>query len=543
MEGDWDYFGEQLWAAERTLLYYHQFPMWDPYRCGGTPLFASPFLALLSPFGLLRVILPPMMGLHLQVPIYLALGWAGGYILGRVIGLRPMGSIACATVYPASSWFFLHLAIGHFNFMPFMYLPWLLSVIWMARPGHVRRLSVVGGVLGGLIFFESGPTVAVFSAPLIAIVVIWLCIERNENSAGFVTLGIAAFAIGLSAIKLLPTLALVSSRPVGVPEADSVAVLIHALLSRNQNSHILVPGSAWGYYEYGAYVGAWFGALALVGLITRPRKALPWLLCAIVLFAMSAGHFAWWAPWPLLHHLPPFSSEHVQPRFLIFVTLAVGVLAGIGADSLSKWFRPWGAMAALAIIVLGLADAWKVSVPILRFDTRNLPDAIPDSAPFRQFWNESDHGMLTTALSNLGAVNCMSPIDERRRPIGYNQYDYRGEQYLTGQGEVTLTMWTPNRLEYEVNAVGPTRLVINENFDPGWRLSQGLGEVRSSRGLLSVSLGPGRQHLVVTYRAPWIILGSIISVATIVIASLMYRGESKHNWFRIDSRSYPGQFS
>jgi len=518
MEGDWDFFGEKIWAAARTIAYYHQFPMWDPYRCGGTPLFADPFLPLLSPLAILRVIFQPMVGLRFEVPVYLAIGWAGGYFLGRVVGIGRLGAIACASIYPASSWFFLHFTIGHFNFMPFLYVPWLIALIWLARADRIIALSALGGMLATLIFFESGPTVAVFTAPLLAILVIWLVAARREPWPLLVAIGIALFAAGFSAIKLLPTLALVSSRLVGSPESDSISTLIHALFSRNQDSHIHLPGTFWGYYEYGAYVGVWFAALAAVGLMAWPRRALTWAFAAVALFAMSAGSFAWWAPWAMLHHLPPFSSEHVHPRFLIPFTLCLGVMAGFGADFIGRLMRPLGAIVAAAIILIGIVDARQVSVSNLYFDTHEVPSDLPPAAPFRQVWNESDHGMLTTIVGNLGAVNCCTPLTQPQFPTGSNQADYRGEQYLVGSGQISLIDWSPNRLVYQVSATDRARLVVNQNFDPGWRLREGTGDLAAFNGLLAVNIPRGEQRVVLVYRAPWFVVGAAISAVTLILA-------------------------
>ena len=40
--GDWDiWFGIQL-AAQRSVLQFHQIPLWNPYECGGNPLLGNP---------------------------------------------------------------------------------------------------------------------------------------------------------------------------------------------------------------------------------------------------------------------------------------------------------------------------------------------------------------------------------------------------------------------------------------------------------------------------------------------------------------------
>ena len=60
---------------------------------------------------------------------------------------------------------------------------------------------------------------------------------------------------------------------------------------------------------------------------------------------------------------------------------------------------------------------------------------------------------------------------------GWNEPAYRGEQYLLGRGSVTLARWSPNRLEYLVDALAPSVMVVNQNYDPSWRAMSGAGHI------------------------------------------------------------------
>jgi drug/metabolite transporter (DMT)-like permease len=40
------------------------------------------------------------------------IGWAGGYVLGRAVGMRPLEAAGCATTFAGSSSLFLHVAAG-----------------------------------------------------------------------------------------------------------------------------------------------------------------------------------------------------------------------------------------------------------------------------------------------------------------------------------------------------------------------------------------------------------------------------------------------
>ena len=60
---------------------------------------------------------------------------------------------------------------------------------------------------------------------------------------------------------------------------------------------------------------------------------------------------------------------------------------------------------------------------------------------------------------------------------------------------MALSNWTPNALSFEVEVPSPTVMVVNQNYEPGWRLVKGRGDVFSRDGLIGVLLPAGRQQL------------------------------------------------
>jgi len=81
----------------------------------------------------------------------------------------------------------------------------------------------------------------------------------------------------------------------------------------------------------------------------------------------------------------------------------------------------------------------------------------------------------------MGSVNCegYGYNDIPENAVGYNQTGYRGEYYLLEPREVRQTLWTPNRLRYEVNVSGPSSLVVNQKL-----LSRMAPQQRQWRALL-----------------------------------------------------------
>src|SRR5690349_6933994 len=112
--------------------------------------------------------------------------------------------------------------------------------------------------------------------------------------------------------------------------------------------------------------------------------------------------------------------------------------------------------------------------------------------------------MTAANLANQGNINCYCCGYGVPRPpnkvIGYNQPGYRGEYYLLDAGQIKQLAWTPNRLSYEVDAPGPTSLIINQHAYPGWRVTGGTGTIYPYRGTIALRIPAGHQQIQVLYR-------------------------------------------
>ena len=106
--------------------------------------------------------------------------------------------------------------------------------------------------------------------------------------------------------------------------------------------------------------------------------------------------------------------------------------------------------------------------------------------------------------------------------LGYNEQGYRGDYYLLDAGKVTETLWTPNRLSYEVNASEPTSLVINQTMYPGWHLADGDGLVYPENGLIAVRVPAGRQQIELVYRPHHILAACVIALFALAMLIVVW---------------------
>jgi hypothetical protein len=516
---DWPEFLIRYWAAFHELRNFHQLPLWNPYACGGMPLLAHPNSQVLSPLFALALIFGPFNGLDLQVAADLAIAWSGGYVLARCLGMGTIGSLTCASIFPASSWFYLHIGVGHLNFLPSAYIPWVAAAVVIGSRGRSLKPWMLGGLLLAIMFGEGGvyqPTQAMILVTLLAL---WFAVARRSLRPAAGVLLMALFALGLAAIKLLPSIELMHlhPRPPQDLQSSTVGALLTGLFARDQ-FYDRPRIEAWGFWEVGAYLSPAAALLAVLGLSAAPRRAAPWAVAAALFFVLALGGARPWLPWALLHHLPVFSWERMPERFLIVFILAAGVIAGLGADFLSGLRKPFGAILAAMLLLAALADAWTVSQPNMHAPVAAQVAALAPAGRFAQRYDDP-WNQVTLARSNLGALHCNEDLDfhevsEKHTVLAANRAGYRGEYYLLGRGAIALHRWTPNALSYDVATPGANVVVINQNYDANWRLERGGGKVISHNGLLAVRGAAGAHHLRLVYRSRRLRLGGAISLLT-----------------------------
>lgn len=534
-QNDWDFESQLMWAPYYTVVHFHQLPLWNPWKCGGMPLLGNPQSRFVTPFFLLHWLLGVMAGVHLSVMLHLAIAWAGGYVLARVIGLGPAAAVAAATIFPASSWFSLHIGEGQIHLMAFAYLPWFIALMLMPPERGFAIPAICAGGLLALTFGEGGAEVAVYSAPLIGVLATYEAARKRSLRPMLFLAAAASFGVGFVAVKLLPVVSLLRER--GRVPWGLAWIMWHDLprifFARNQEAIALHDRF---FIEFGNYISPAFVLLAIVGLLLGRMRALPWIACAWVQFLLLRGDncaiplFRW------MRELPLVSMLRLSSRFLITFTLCIAVLGGIGVEETVRRFGRAGWWGAMILLTVGSIDSLLVGPPFLHQAFDRVPHHFDYSTTFRQFadWDMFDQTVVSQA--NMGFVHCYEYTPWKTSVVGFNEKGYRGEQYMKGPGTVKLSKWTPNRLSYEVDAPAASIMVVNQNYEPGWRLAAGAGQVISVGGLLAVAVGPGDERLTLVYRGWSFEVGLLLSIVTILTAAIIVftrlRRRSAHQRFQ-----------
>ncbi len=363
---DRDVFMELRWVPYYTLTHFHQFPFWSPYKCGGMSMIGNPEGAVVTPFIIPYLLFGMASGVIFEVYLHLAIMFAGGYLLGRELGLRPLACVTLAAMFPSSSWLPIHIGIGHLNFLSIAYTPWVLALLLASCRTRRWFPALLGGLLCALALTE-GNYGFVFTVLLVALLAIALTIFGLSLRPVAAALLIGVFAVAFSSLKLIPTAELLSIYPRNWGGSWhswwSVSV---SLFSRYQDiSHPLL--ASFFFSEYAGYIGAPFAVLALIGVVSDWRKACPWVLGCIIFLFLYRGDTSPDALVVWMRELPLGGNIGLCGRWVVPLVFCVGVLAALGVQALCARPGKWGPRLALIMVTVGLIDAWLVSAENYRY--------------------------------------------------------------------------------------------------------------------------------------------------------------------------------
>jgi len=271
---DWDYFHFNHAVPQDTILRYHQFPLWNPYYCGGNVMLANMQARFLSPTFLFTLLFGPVVGIKLDIIFHMIVGMFGMFLLSRYYKLGRLSSYLPPFIFMLSGWYPLHLTVGHVGFMAFVYLPY---IVYFYLLGLKRfQYSIIAGAFLALIILEGGiqaaPHAMLF---LFFFSLLYILFPKFGKVAPLKALGIIIlFTVLFSAVKLLPTVEFLFQhrRFIGSDDFISPKLLYHIFLDPNQVVARQLHGSEWGWWEYGSYIGWIPMLLGFIGILIYFRQ-------------------------------------------------------------------------------------------------------------------------------------------------------------------------------------------------------------------------------------------------------------------------------
>ena len=130
---DWDQHLMYNAVPKNTILEFKQFPLWNPYYCGGNVMLANPQSGFLNPLFIFVLLFGEVIGLKLLIIIYLIIGLLGMFLLARHLKISLISSYLTAFLFMLSGLYAMRVSIGHtvwmqVALMPYVFLFYLKSL-------------------------------------------------------------------------------------------------------------------------------------------------------------------------------------------------------------------------------------------------------------------------------------------------------------------------------------------------------------------------------------------------------------------------------
>jgi hypothetical protein len=304
-------------------------------------------------------------------------------------------------------------------------------------------------------------------------------------------------------------------------------------------------GFHWNWHEYGRYI-TWLGmGLALCGIVAAWKTQWPMYVAGGLTLLVVMGQGSPVNVYSWLQQLPFYASMHVPSRFLAFVLFTLAIAAGHGLDWLCRrvegtrfpilatalaWLIPTVIVAELTVQDWKLFDDTFVCKP-----RANPPVNRQEFATRVQTTAHWDPRMMSCLYpflkSNTGVLEGYENLRvPRGRIILEGKPGYRGESFLeAGTGRAEIVDWTMNRVKVAVSVDSADRVVLNQNYDSGWRacVSGSRGVHRgnassSSEGLISISVQPGDSEVEFYYLPGSFVWGAWTSGLSLLVCGVFW---------------------
>jgi hypothetical protein len=522
--GDGIFFFRLVEAGKVSFDRWHELPLWNPYECGGVPLWDNPQSIVASPLALLLEPAGTGLTIGLWAIVHAAVGFVGTWLFCRSeLESSRFAAFVASCLFAFSAPIASHVGGGHTAFAAFLFAP--LALYFWRRAETNWKMAIGLGLLVANTLYEGGVYPLAFIALMLAIETLTRCtsVDRVVGIARAAAI-VALVTVTVSAARLLPVLDQLAhhKRPLA-PEGDFIdwALLKDMFLAR---SHALRFGHEYVWPEYIAYTGPIILGFAAVGVILGLRDKKWLVVLSVALFLLMLGHFASWAPWSFLKgHVPPFVSMRVPSRFRLlfafsiasFVAIAIdrapSVLAAIGAARFTEAAR----VGVIAIALIATGEVVGRSIESIDAHWDGPRPTNPAPSPRFHLGGANLAQFIDQPRQNRGRLECWeewAPMAGAPLWTG----DVAQAKAAGANASVLSVDRTQNSFSVEVEAKEPATILFNTSWARGWRSDVGL--VREQAHQLVVDVPPGRHRMRVWYWPVGLTAGFILTALGLTIS-------------------------
>jgi hypothetical protein len=380
----------QYWNAELFGLA----KQWTPLLCSGLSMAGEPQIPFMSLSMALSYKAGPLWGVKSALAIYLGLGWMGAFLYAGLWLRIPLQRSLAASLFVGNGFFICRYGFGHFDFVPFLILPFMLwtlhqAIGWSAKPLSLDRQAtlLLATLLAGAavaLVIDGSPVAIIHLMLWIGLYAITLSIAARSATPAALFACALILASFLDAGYLWPMLQAQASFP--RLTADSFT----SVLSLLWFATLPVRGKVFPANGLGHELSVFIGPVLAVCLWRNrhwlrqhlPREMrTPLLVVSLASVLLGMGSLklvhvpAWLSPFDLLRSLPGFRSIDVTGRYWGFLALPLSLLSAAALwKTAARLQKGWRLHVCLGLVLLFQ----------LAFQSQTLSAHWIDSAAYRE---------------------------------------------------------------------------------------------------------------------------------------------------------------
>ena len=324
-------------------------PLWNPYRFGGSPLMADPETGCFYPPNILFLFLPPLTAFNWIMYLHYFLAGIFTFCYMRLLGARYLSGIVSGLIYMFSG--FMITRLGHMDLQNMAaWVPAVFLSLEKVRQGKIHYAAIGACVFGLIIltgFFQGAVYLTIYI--LAYIIYFGIVFQKERFNKRLITGGVGMLFGGilLSMVQILPTIefALQTNRRVLSYEFFSSFSfsprLLPLLIFPNifgGNSYRFYPvyyQGEWNLVEMTMYCGILPLCLACIGFLKFRKKdsnVLFWSFVAILSFCLALGGYNPF--YKITYYLPFYNMFRCSARHWFMFDFSIAILAGLALNRL-----------------------------------------------------------------------------------------------------------------------------------------------------------------------------------------------------------------
>ena len=534
--GDGPFFFRLVEAAKISVSRWRELPLWNPYECGGVPLWDNPQSIISAPLVLLLQPFDTATTIGVWVMLHVTAGFVGTWLFSRgELGVSRLAAFVASCLFAFSVSHSNHLSGGHTAFAAFELTP--LALFFWRRAETDRRMAIGLGLLVANMLYGGG----VYALANVGLMLAIETVTRLRSPARALRIVRAGAIVGVVAVtvgaaRLLPVIDQLRhhKRRLG-SEVDFIdwQLLKDMFLAR---SHALHFGHEYVWGEYISYTGPIVLVLAALGLFFSLRDKKWTLVVGAALLLLMLGHFASWAPWTFFKtHVPPFISMRGPARFRLLLILFIAGWVAIAVDHLPRMLERFAggvpAFRTARVVVAGIAlfaagDVAGHAVDVITSQWNGPPPSKPTPSTRLHPGGQGLAQFIDQPRQNRGRLECWEEWVPHSATALWTG-DLPQAKAMTPAATVYSVHRTQNSFLVDVEAQAEAPLLFNTSWARGWRTS--IGAAREQGGQLVVDLPPGHHRVRVWYWPVGLTLGFVLTGLGLVgsVFGLVYRPRSR----------------